>query len=161
MSFLPATIWCIHPSAPLSMQAPASGFLGFPLFSIPFFVGAPALLIGARRSRDLLLRGSLKLFGVFLLLFFVNTVLSIVGSVVFGVSAYSETLFIPCSSLRSRLRPGSLCSLQERSVSRAREPSIARSFAQTRESPILISKMRNIVVALYCISIEARDLLRR
>jgi hypothetical protein len=82
----------VSPSFNASVVA---GFLGFPLFSIPLLVGAAALLIGARRSKDPVFRGSLKWFGVFLLLFLVNTVLSIIESVVFNISSYNESYSYP------------------------------------------------------------------
>jgi len=72
--------------------SPTSNAVGFAtglVIIIPFITGAPTLLTGARRSRDPILRGSLKWIGLCLL-----SVLggSIVSAVVksFGVSLYDQ-----------------------------------------------------------------------
>ena len=50
--------------------------------AFPFVLGGPALLIGARRSRDPVLRGSLKWLGVVLLIAFVGMLVDdVVGSI--------------------------------------------------------------------------------
>ncbi len=54
---------------------------------IPFIIGAPTLLIGARRSRDPILRGSLKWIGLCFLCVLAGSIVSgVVQS--FGVSLY-------------------------------------------------------------------------
>jgi hypothetical protein len=55
----------------------------------PFVIGAPAMLIGARRSGDLILRGSLKWFGILLLMLLLSIVIStVIEQGIFGVSNY-------------------------------------------------------------------------
>jgi hypothetical protein len=55
----------------------------------PFVIGAPAMLIAARRSGDSVLRGSLKWFGVFLLMLLLNIIITtVVQQGVLGVSTY-------------------------------------------------------------------------
>jgi len=71
------------------------GAVGFPLFLLPFILGAPAVIIGARRSRDRVLRGSLKWFGAVLALFLANASISFVELVVLGISSYDSSFSYP------------------------------------------------------------------
>lgn len=71
------------------------GAIGFPLFLLPFITGAPAMLIGARRSRDLVLRGSLKWFGVFLVLFLFNALISFIELFILNISSYDSSYSYP------------------------------------------------------------------
>lgn len=57
------------PSIIASINPAVGGLLFIILISIPYIGGTPALLIGARRSRDPVLRRSLKWLGVFFLFF--------------------------------------------------------------------------------------------
>jgi hypothetical protein len=75
-----------------------SGFwsaIGYPLFLLPFVVGAPVLLIGAARSKDPILRGSLKWFSGLLLAFLFNALLSFIEMFFFNVSQYDSTFSYP------------------------------------------------------------------
>jgi hypothetical protein len=81
--------------APSSENSDLGGAIGFPLFLLPFIVGAPVLLIGARRSKDRVLRGSLKWFGVLLLSFLFNALLSFIEMFIFNVSQYNSTFSYP------------------------------------------------------------------
>jgi hypothetical protein len=57
--------------------------------TLPFAIGGPAILIGARRSRDAVLRGSLRWFGMFLLILLLSILVNtIVLQGIFGVGSY-------------------------------------------------------------------------
>jgi hypothetical protein len=70
-------------------------FLGFPLLLLPFIIGAPALLIGVRRSRDLVLRRSLEWFSALLMFLVANALLSFIVLIVFNVTTYDATYSFP------------------------------------------------------------------
>ncbi|MDA4136695.1 MAG: hypothetical protein OK449_06840 [Thaumarchaeota archaeon] len=80
---------------PSSENSGLGGAIGFPLFLLPFIAGAPVVLIGARRSKDRVLRGSLKWFGVLLLSFLFNALLSFIEMFVFNVSQYDASFSYP------------------------------------------------------------------
>jgi uncharacterized membrane protein YhaH (DUF805 family) len=80
---------------PSSTSAGLAAAIGFPLFLLPFVVGAPAILIGARRSRDTVLRTSLKWIGGALGLFLLSALLAFVEMIVLGISAYDAVLSYP------------------------------------------------------------------
>jgi hypothetical protein len=61
----------------------------------PFIVGGSALLIGAKRSGDSVLRGSLKWLGVVLVLVFVNMLVSLVVSNIPDVSQFDSAYSYP------------------------------------------------------------------
>jgi hypothetical protein len=61
----------------------------------PFVVGGSALLIGAKRSGDSVLRGSLKWLGLVLVLVFVNMLVSLVVINIPGVSQFDSTYSYP------------------------------------------------------------------
>ena len=66
---------------PSSENSGLGGAIGFPLFLLPFIVGGPVVLIAAGRSKDYVLRGSLKWFGVLLLAFLFNALVIFHGDV--------------------------------------------------------------------------------
>ncbi len=67
----------------ISSVYPALSFVSVPALVFLFILGAPAVLIGARRSKDRLFRNSFKWFGAFLLLFlFLVIVGAFLGNVV-------------------------------------------------------------------------------
>jgi hypothetical protein len=80
---------------PSSENSGFGGAIGFPLFLLPFILGAPVVLIGARRSKDQVLRASLKWLGVLLLSFLFNALLSFIEMFVFGISQYDSTFSYP------------------------------------------------------------------
>jgi len=88
-------IFFVYTTLSPSFNASVWSLLGFPLVLIPFVLGAPAVLIGARRSRDPVLRGSLKWFGAVLLLFLVTVLLSFVELAVIGISMYDSYYSYP------------------------------------------------------------------
>jgi hypothetical protein len=65
------------------------------LASFPFATGGPALLIGARRSRDVVLRQSMKWMGVALLTLIVSLVQSSILSIIPGISPYDAVYSYP------------------------------------------------------------------
>jgi hypothetical protein len=65
------------------------------LISIPFIAGAPALLIGARRSRDPVLRESLKWLGVTVLFGIGLSVVSVIEGGVLGISTFDAAYSYP------------------------------------------------------------------
>ena len=91
-----ATIYLIISSVdPAATNSGVGGAVGFPLILLPFIIGAPAVLVGARRSMDPVLQGSLRWFGAFLLFFLVTALVSFVELVVLGISAYDSTYSYP------------------------------------------------------------------
>jgi len=88
-------IFFVYTAVSPSFNASAWAILGFPLVLLPFVLGAPAVLIGARRSKDPVLRGSLKWFGAVLLLFLITVLLSFVELAVIGISAYDSYYSYP------------------------------------------------------------------
>jgi hypothetical protein len=80
---------------PSSTASGLAGAIGFPIILGPFVVGAAALLVGVRRSRDPVLRGSLKWIVGFLALVLLNGLLSFIELVVFGVSSYDSSFSYP------------------------------------------------------------------
>jgi len=80
---------------PASTSAGLAAAIGFPVFLLPFIMGAPAITIGALRSKDSLLRGSLMWCGGFLAVFLVNALLSFVVLVALGISAYDASFSYP------------------------------------------------------------------
>ena len=83
------------------------GAIGFPLFLLPFIFGAPVVLIGALRSKDYVLRDSLKWFGVLIVFFLFNALISFIEIVILNISQYDSTYslpalaFVPGSILRA------------------------------------------------------------
>jgi hypothetical protein len=69
--------------------------LWYILVFFPFIVGGSALLIGAKRSGDTILRGSLKWLGVVLVLVFVNMLVSLVVSSIPSVSQFDSIYSYP------------------------------------------------------------------
>lgn len=65
------------------------------LASFPFIAGSPALLIGARRSRDLVLRGSLKWLGLALLLLIAVLVEDSIVLSIPGISVFESNYSYP------------------------------------------------------------------
>ena len=80
---------------PSSTSAGLTAAVGFPLFLLPFVFGAPAILIGARRSRDSVLRRSLMWFGGFLGLVLFDALLSFTETIVLGISMHDAVLSYP------------------------------------------------------------------
>jgi hypothetical protein len=99
-------ISAVDPTFPNSGLA---GAIGFPLFLLPFIVGAPAILIGARRSKDPVLRGSLKWFGALLLVFLLNALLSFVELVILNISSYDATYSYPALAFAPGMILGAYC----------------------------------------------------
>jgi hypothetical protein len=83
--------------------------LGFPLLLLPFIIGAPALLIGVRRSRDPILRRSIEWFTGLLLLFLANALLSFMVLIVFDVTSYAATYSYPALVFAPGMFLGSYC----------------------------------------------------
>ncbi len=70
--------------------------IGFPLFMLPFIVGAPVILIGAIRSKDYVLRASLEWFGGRLaVLLLSGALLSFIELIILGISAYNASFSYP------------------------------------------------------------------
>jgi hypothetical protein len=87
----------IDPSFVASINPVVGAILITALFTLPFIAGAPALLIGARRSMDPVLRGSLKWLGVaFLLLVVVGSAVgALVTSLLPGLSQFDQYYSYP------------------------------------------------------------------
>jgi len=88
-------IFFVYATLNPSFNASVWALLGFPLVLLPFIFGAPAVLIGAGRSRDPVLRGSLKWFGAVLLLFLFTVLVSFVELAVIGISTYDSYYSYP------------------------------------------------------------------
>jgi hypothetical protein len=85
------TVTVFFPSVPPGINAVVGYVLITALFTFPFIGGGPALLIGARRSKDPVLRGSLKWLGVaFLLLVVVGSLVSSVVSSIPGITQFDQ-----------------------------------------------------------------------
>jgi hypothetical protein len=80
---------------PATTASGPAGAVGFPIILGPFVVGAAALLVGVRRSNDLILRRSLKWIVGFFALVLLNGLLSFVELVVLGVSSYDSSFSYP------------------------------------------------------------------
>ena len=80
---------------PTSEDSGLGGAIGFPLFLLPFIAGGPVLLVAAGRSKDHVLRGSLKWFGVVLLAFLFNALLSFTEMFIFNISQYDASYSYP------------------------------------------------------------------
>jgi len=80
---------------PSFASSPIAAILGIPLFSFPFILGAPAILIGARRSKDSVLRASLKWFGVALVMFLATMLVFAIETLVLGISSSNMSYSYP------------------------------------------------------------------
>jgi hypothetical protein len=80
---------------PLSENSGLGGAIGFPLFLLPFIAGGPVVIIAAGRSKDHVLRGSLKWFGVVLLAFLFNALISFIEMFLFNISQYDASFSYP------------------------------------------------------------------
>ena len=80
---------------PSSENSGLGGAIGFPLFLLPFIAGGPVVLIAARRSKDPILRGSLKWFGLVLLAFLFNASISFTELVILNISQYDAGFSYP------------------------------------------------------------------
>jgi hypothetical protein len=91
------TLPIVYPSFVASLNPVVGAILITALFTIPFIGGAPALLIGARRSMDPLLRGNLKWLGVaFLILVVVGSAVgAVVSSLLPGISQFDQYYSYP------------------------------------------------------------------
>jgi hypothetical protein len=71
------------------------GAVGYPLFLLPFIAGGPVVLVAAKRSKDYVLRGSLKWFGVALLAFLFNALVSFTEMFLLNISQYDSSFSYP------------------------------------------------------------------
>jgi hypothetical protein len=89
------TIFFVYSDVSLSFDSSPWAVLGFPLVLFPLVLAVLALLVGARRSRDSLLRGSLAWFGAALFLALVRALISLVEMAVLNISTYDSTYSYP------------------------------------------------------------------
>jgi hypothetical protein len=99
--------------SPSFANSPAGYFLvndlWYVLTLVVFFLAAVALVIGARRSRDPLLRASLKWLGLFLSLFVVRILVAAVETAVLGVSLSDASYSYPALPTAAIVILGAYC----------------------------------------------------
>ena len=89
------TIFFVYSDVSPSFNSSPWAVLGFPLVLFPLVLAVLALLVGARRSRDPLLRGSLAWFGAVLLLALVRVLISLVEMAILNITTYDSTYSYP------------------------------------------------------------------